>query len=194
MKKYFTISKQTLVTTYVGLGRKLLGSVLNHTNQFARHLIEVQGKNPDYVAPPPSKEASYIRPSFRFDESRSWTKAHFKKPLLKHPILVGRTKLEFEGGLRDKAAEQLAAEATKSVAQVEVLQRTIPQPDPIEDLRKAFATLTFSDKKVEDVEMEVTSGSRAVSKEKAAAKRATPKKKVVRIKKTKRGSVHRVED
>ena len=195
MKKYFT-TKQFLVSKYVDLGRKLLLNVLSPINQFARHLVEVQEKDPDYAAPPP-KEASFIRPSFRFDETRKWTKKHFKNPALNHPILVGRANLESEGGLKDKAMEELTmkAAAERATVKEEILQRTIPQSNADELFLRISSELNLSDKKeVDDVEVEITSGSRTVSKKKVAAKKVPPKKKPVRIKKTKRGNVHRVED
>lgn len=194
--------KNSAKSKYVDLGHKLLVRVLNPINRFARHIIELQGKNPDYVAPPAPtlKDAMPVRPSFRFNESKGWTQAHIKKPAENHPILKIRRQLAAEGGLRDKAAEELAAKAAAAVATEEVLQRTIPQPDPIDDLRKAVSQLKFDEGKaeelVEDLEVEVTSGSRAVSKVKVAAKKqkSAPKKKAVRVKKTKKGVFHRVED
>jgi hypothetical protein len=195
-------AKEVAKGTYVDLGHKLLVRVLSPINRFARHIIELQGKDPNYVKPPEPtlKEAMPVRPSFRFNESKGWTQGHLKTPAQNHPILVMRAKLASEGGLRDKAAEELAAKAAAAVAQEDVLQRTLPTPDPIDDLRKAVSELKFdagqADILMDDIEVEMTSGSRAVSKAKVAAKKvkSSPKKKAVRVKKTKKGTFHRVED
>src|SRR5579885_1771968 len=128
--------KETAKHKYVDLGHKLLVRVMSPISRLARHIIELQGKDPDYVAPPPPtlKEAMPVRPSFRFNETRGWTQAHLKKPSENHPVLKIRRQLAAEGGLKDKAAEELAAKAAAAVAMEEPLQRTIPQPDPIDDL------------------------------------------------------------
>ena len=196
--------KETAKNTYVDFGHKLLVRVLDPINRFARHIIELQGKDPNYVKPPEPtlKEAMPVRPSFRFNETRGWTQGHLKKPAFNHPILLMRAKIAAEGGLRDKAAEELAAKAAAAVAEEEaVLQRTVPAPDPIDDLRKAMFGLKFDDNNkadilMDDIEVEVVSGSRAVSKTKVAAKKtkSAPKKKVVRVKRTKKGVFNRVED
>jgi hypothetical protein len=192
--------------TYVELGHKLVVSLLSPINKFARHLIVLQGKDPNYIAPSPPpeptlKDAMPARPSFRFNETRGWTQAYLKKPAENHPIIKLRKQLESEGGLRDKAAEELAAKAAAAVADEAPLQRTIP--DPIADLRKAFSELRFDEKKAEDLldevqmdEIEMTSGTRAVpkAKTKVAAKKAKSPKKAVRVKKTKKGVFSRVED
>jgi hypothetical protein len=201
MQKYLSQLREKARSTYIDLGHKLVVSLLSPINRFARHLVVLQGKDPDYIPPPAPtlKDAMPARPSFRFNETRGWTQACLKKPTENHPILKIRRQLASEGGLRDKAAEELAA---KAAAVAEPLQRTIPEADPIADLRKAFSELKFDEKKADDLlgdvlmdEIEMISGTRAVSRTKVAAKKAkSSTKKAVRVKRVKKGVFNRVED
>lgn len=194
---------------YIDLSSKLLVFSINLVNHFARHLIVLQGKNPDYVPPEPvtkqelTRIISDIRPSFNFGSgSRGWTLDHFKNPTKYHPILVNRIETNKNGVL--KVQDNKA-----------VLQRTFVTPTPLSDSlfkelveeESFFKTLgdfasKTAEKEAELAKVEIVSGSRAVSKEKkirrvskkkaqSVLKKTTKVKKVVRVKK---GVIHRVED
>lgn len=198
---------------YIDLSSKLLVFSINSVKHFARHIIVLQGKNPDYVPPEPvtkqelTRVISDIRPSFNFGgSSRGWTQDYFKNPGKYHPILVNRIKMDENGVLKP----------SKESANASVLQRTLVKPAPLSDAlfkelvdeeESFLRTLNdFTSKTVEKenelAKVDIVSGSRAVSKEKKARsaakkkvqsspKKTTKVKKVVRVKK---GVIHRVED
>jgi len=158
---------------YVNFGTKLLVLSLNPITKFAKHLIELQGKNPNSV-PITLKDAVESMPVFRFHESAGWGRNHFKDPQNYHPILKMRKQVKNEGGLQDGP----------KVKKKEVpLQRTLAKPvDFSPEIYNAINTETVSKKEKE----------KKVVFEKASEKKSyNPPRKVVRFKK---GIIHRVED
>jgi hypothetical protein len=190
---------------YIDVGGKLLIFSANTMNNFAKHLIVLQGKDPNAV--PQEKIAwkdpsvvaavnrvvSNIRPSFNFGgSSRGWSQGHFKNPEKYHPILVSRIKMDEKGVLNVTKEPGDASVPLKVVdpALGDVLNM-------LAGLQEAEASLGQTLSKEENLEaVEVVSGARQVSEKKVTAKKVKSKtdKKVVKVKRVKKGVFRRVED
>lgn len=187
---------------YINLISKLLVFSINSVNHFARHIIVLQGKNPDYVVPEPITEKiltraiSDVRPSFNFSSSsRGWNQSYFKNPEKYHPILVGRIKTDKDGVLKVSQESDYMTSALKLAEAVEVTTKMENyEASNALDLIEASlgVSLPQTDSSLEDVN--IVSGSRSVSKKKISVKKVSPKKKNVRVKRVKKGVFHRVED
>lgn len=134
--------KGQLKNKYIDFGKNLLVWTLNPINSFARHLIILQGKNPDVIPPfktiadtPALKAAvSDVRPSFRFGDTKGWTKSHFTNPEKYHPILLGRIILD------ENKVLKIAKDSAVTTANIEAaLQVSIGSPievQPKDNLNK----------------------------------------------------------
>jgi len=194
---------------YIDVGGKLLVFSVNSINNFAKHLIVLQGKDPNVIHVVPetkiqwkdpsivaavTRAVSDIRPSFNFGgSSRGWGRDHFKNPEKYHPILVGRINMDEKGVLN----------VTKESENVSGLLKVV---DPalgealsmLAGLEEAESSLRRVVSKEDDLEgVEVVSGSRQVSNKKVSTKKVKSRadsKKAVKVKRVKKGVFHRVED
>ena len=194
--------KQKLISTYVDLGKILIVSVLNPINDFARHLIEVSGKDPNYVAP---KLPSMIRPTFKFGSSiPSWVKESFKDSS-KHIINISRTApvaikadepLQVVKGIIDENNDAVSA-LHKFIKSLELakLENAIARASDSEELNGAS---TSFEKKAEPT-TKVKSEKKVRSEKKfksppPPADFLTKRRSIVTVSKTKKGVFRRVED
>lgn len=185
---------------YIDVGGKLLIFSANTMSDFAKHLIVLQGKDPNVV--PQEKIAwkspatiaaveravSDIRPSFNFGgSSRGWSQVHFKNPEKHHPILVSRIKMDEKGVLNvTKAPEDTSAS-------LKVVDPALGEAlNMLAGLEEAESSLRRAASKEDNLEVEVVSGSRQVSTKKEKSK--TSSKKAVKVKRVKKGVFRRVED
>ena len=191
---------------YIDVGGKLLIFSANTMSDFAKHLIELQGKDPNAV--PQEKIAwkdpsvvaavnrvvSNIRPSFNFGgTSKGWSRDHFKNPEKYHPILVSRIKMDEKGVLN------VTKEPENTSASLNVVDPALGDMlSMLAGLEEAEASLRRAVSKEENLEgVEVVSGAREVSEKKVTAKKEKSKtnsKKVVKVKRVKKGVFRRVED
>lgn len=191
---------------YIDVGGKLLVFSVNSINNFAKHLIVLQGKDPNVVPQEkiawkdPSTVAAVtravndIRPSFNFGgNSRGWGRDHFKNPEKYHPILVGRIKMDEKGVLN------VTKESENVSGSLKVVDPALGEAlSMLSGLEEVEVSLRRAASKEDDLEgVEVVSGSRQVSNKKVSTKKVknkTDSKKIVRVKRVKKGVFHRVED
>lgn len=185
---------------YIDVGGKLLIFSANTMSDFAKHLIVLQGKNPNAI--PQEKIAwkdpsviaavnrvvSNIRPSFNFGgTSKGWSRDHFKNPEKYHPILVSRIKMDEKGVLN------VTKEPENTSASLNVVDPALGDVlNMLAGLEEAESSLKRAVSKEDNLEVEVVSGSRQVSAKKAKSK--TSSKKAVKVKRVKKGVFRRVED
>jgi hypothetical protein len=185
---------------YIDVGGKLLIFSANTMSDFAKHLIVLQGKDPNAV--PQEKIAwkdpsvvaavnrvvSNIRPSFNFGgSSRGWSQGHFKNPEKYHPILVSRIKMDEKGVLN------VTKEPEDTSASLKVVDPALGEAlNMLAGLEEAESSLRRAASKEDNLEVEVVSGSRQVSTKKEKSK--TSSKKAVKVKRVKKGVFRRVED
>lgn len=192
---------------YINLGSKLLVFSVNSINHFAHHLIVLQDKDPNviHVAPEtkvkwkdPSiaaavqRAVSDIRPSFNFGSSRGWSRDHFKNPEKYHPILVNRIKADENGILKaSKEPENTLTKLKVVDPYLEGALNTLAAFDTVEAALEASLP-----KEDNSADVGIVSGTRPVTKKVSVKKvtNGTPKKKVVKVKRVKKGVFHRVED
>lgn len=192
---------------YIDLGSKLLVFSVNSINHFARHLIVLQDKDPNVVHVVPEtkvqwkdpsiaatvqRAVSNIRPSFNFGSTKGWSRDHFKNPEKYHPILVNRIKVDENGILKSsKESENTLAKLKVVDPYLEGALNTLAAFDTVE--AALGASLPKEDNSA-DVSM--VSGTRPVTKKVSVKKvtNGTPKKKIVKVKRVKKGVFHRVED
>lgn len=185
---------------YIDIGGKLLVFSANTMSSFVKHLIVLQGKDPNAV--PQEKIAwkdpsvvaavnrvvSDIRPSFKFSGgSRGWSQGHFKNPEKYHPILVNRIKMDEKGVLN------VTKEPENTPASLKVVDPALGEAlSMLAGLEEIDPPLKHAATKEDNLEVEVVSGSRQVSTKKAKSKISS--KKVVKVKRVKKGVFRRVED
>lgn len=193
---------------YIDLGSKLLVFSVNSINHFAHHLIVLQDKDPNVIHVVPETKVQWkdpsiaaavqravsdIRPSFNFGSSRGWSRDHFKNPEKYHPILVNRIRVDESGILKSsKELENTSAKLKVVDPYLESALNTLTAFDAVE------ASLNASlPKEDTSVDVDMVSGTRPVTKRRASVKKVTSetsKKKVVKVKRVKKGVFHRVED
>lgn len=169
---------------YIDVGGKLLIFSANTMSDFAKHLIVLQGKNPNAI--PQEKIAwkdpsviaavnrvvSNIRPSFNFGgTSKGWSRDHFKNPEKYHPILVSRIKMDEKGVLN------VTKELENVSGSLKVVDPALGEAlSMLAGLEEAEVSLKCTASKEDDLEgVEVVSGSRQVSNKKVSTKKVKSK-------------------
>lgn len=194
--------KQKLISTYVDLGKTLIVSVLSPINDFARHLIEVSGKDPNYVAP---KLPSMIRPTFKFGSSLpAWVKDSFKDSS-KHIINISRATpaaikadepLQVVKGIVDEGNDALSA-LHKFMKSLELAKLDNAKARASDSEELNITSSSFKKKAEPTTKVKSEKKVRSEKKFKSPPPPAdylTKRRSTVTVSKTKKGVFRRVED